>query len=54
MSKKSSDQVDGVTWIKSSRSGGSNACVEVGMWRKSARSMSNGDCVEVATVTRGA
>jgi hypothetical protein len=34
-------------WRKSSRSGESGHCVEVG-WRKSSRSGESGDCVELA------
>jgi hypothetical protein len=38
-------------WRKSSRSGGTGACVEVAFsWRKSSRSSGNGACVEVAAV----
>ena len=37
----------GMTWRKSSRSGG-NECVEVASWRKSSRS-GDTDCVEVST-----
>jgi hypothetical protein len=39
-------------WRKSSRSGGSGACVELGYtperWRKSSLSGGSGDCVELA------
>jgi hypothetical protein len=37
---------DVINWRKSSRSGNTAECVEVGNWRKSTRSGNEGDCVE--------
>lgn len=39
-------ELTGISWKKSTRSGGSNNCVEVG-WRKSSRSSGQGACIEV-------
>lgn len=45
--------IAGITWRKSTRSSGSNNCVEVGTWTKSTRSSGSENCVEVAGMPDG-